>query len=92
MDEQSRILWRGWMCLSLNKYLAQLKDSKYYNDYKILEEIGYDKLIIKKVYTYLKPKFIKDSIKYMSTINDIYQHEFFPDEININKCYFVEKK
>ena len=71
---------------------SQLNDTKYYNDYKILEEIGYDKLMIKKVYAYLKPKTIEDSIKYMSTINDIYQHEFFPDEININKCYFCGKK
>ena len=48
--------------------------------------------MIKKVYAYLKPEFIEDSIKYMSTINDIYQHEFFPDEININKCYFCGKE
>jgi hypothetical protein len=50
-----------------NEYFinSQLKDTKYYNDYKILEEIGYDKLIIKKVYVYLKPEFIEDSIIYM---------------------------
>ena len=63
-------------------------NTKYKNDYKILEEMGYDKLMIKKVYAYINPEFIEYSIKFMTKIDDIYQHEFFPDENKINKCYF----
>ena len=34
-------------------------NTKYKNDYKILEEMGYDKLMIKKVYAYINPEFIE---------------------------------
>ncbi len=45
---------------------SKLNDSNYYNDYELLEEMGYDKLMIKKVYAILKPESIEDSIEYMS--------------------------
>ena len=64
----------------------QLNDTNYYNDYKKLEEMGIDKLMIKKVYEYINPKSIDDSIEF------IYQHECIEDEIKINKCYFCEKE
>ena len=60
---------------------SKLNDSNYYNDYELLEEMGYDKLMIKKVYAILKPESIEDSIEYMSKIDETYQHNFFQIKI-----------
>ena len=67
---------------------SKLNDSNYYNDYELLEEMGYDKLMIKKVYAILKPESIEDSIEYMSKIDETYQHKFLPDKNKMNECYF----
>ena len=65
---------------------SQLVNTEYYNHYKILEDMEFDKLMIKKVYLYIKPKSLEDSIQFMTKINNIYQHNFFPKENN--KCYY----
>ena len=65
-----------------------LYKTNYYNEYKILEDMGFNKLMIKKVYAYINPKSIEEAIQFMTTNNNnIYQHEFFPDEDN-NKCFY----
>ena len=65
-----------------------LYETNYYNEYKILEDMGFNKLMIKKVYAYINPKSIEDAIQFMTTNNNnIYQHEFFPYTDN-NKCFY----
>jgi len=70
---------------------SQLVNTEYYNHYKILEDMGFDKLMIKKVYLYIKPKSLEDSIQFMTKINNIYQHNFFPKENN-KCCYCGEEE
>ena len=65
---------------------SQLVNTEYYNVYQLLEEMGFDKLMIKKVYLNIKPKTIEESIKFMTKINDIYQHQFLQN--GKNKCYY----
>ncbi len=63
------------------------------NEYelKILKEIGFSELMIKKVYSNIKPNSLEDAIKFMSrNINDIYQHKFYKDKDN--KCFYCEKE
>ena len=49
--------------------------------------MGFNKLMIKKVYAYINPKSTEYAIQFMSkNINNIYQHEFFPN--NDNKCFY----
>ena len=65
-----------------------LYKTNYYNEYKILEDMGFNKLMIKKVYAYINPKSIEDAIQFMTTNNNnIYQHEFFPYN-DTNKCFY----
>ena len=64
-----------------------LLSTEYDKHYKILEEMGFNKFMIKKVYAYSKPKSLEDSILFMSkNDNNIYEHEFF--SIKENKCFY----
>ena len=74
--------------LENENYINSLLDkTKYYKIYEKLEEMGFNKLMIKKVYAYINPKSTDYAIQFMSkNINNIYQHEFFPN--NDNKCFY----
>jgi hypothetical protein len=64
-----------------------LNGTKYYKEYKLLKEMGFNnKLMIKKIYANRNPKSIDDIIQFMSKNKDIYQHEFFPNKDN--KCFY----
>ena len=64
----------------------QSKISKYFQKYNIkLEKMGYDHLLIKKLYAYINPKTIEDAI----TI--IEQHSFFPDK-SYKFCFYCKKE
>ena len=64
-----------------------LNGTKYYKEYKLLKEMGFNnELMIKKIYANRNPKSIDDIIQFMSKNKDIYQHEFFPN--NDNKCFY----
>ena len=69
---------------------SQLVYTEYYNDYKILEDMGFDKLMIKKVYLYINPKSLEDSINFMTEIENIYQYDFL--KMKIINVIIVEKK
>ena len=69
-----------------------LIDSSYNNDFQILEEIGYEKNMIKKVYAFLKPQSIEQAINYMTEEDGIYFHNFFKDyKHNKKTCYICGK-
>ena len=70
---------------------SQLYKTNYYNKYKILEEMGFNQLMIKKVYAYINPNSLEYAIQFMSTNNDISQHEFFPYKED-NKCFYCNKE
>ena len=74
--------------LENENYINSLLDkTKYYKIYEKLEEMGFNKLMIKKVYAYINPKSTDYAIQFMSkNINNIYQHEFFPNKDN--KCFY----
>ena len=56
----------------INSYLY---NTNYYNEYEILKEMRFHKLIIKKVDAFINPKLLEDAIQFMSkNNNDIYQH------------------
>ena len=65
--------------------------TEYYNEHKQLEEMGFDKLMIKKIYAYyINAKTFEERYQLMLNINDIYQHEFF--SINNDKCFYCRKE
>ena len=70
---------------------SHLYKTNYYNEYKILEDMGFNKLMIKKVYAYINPKSLEEAIQFMNkNNNNIYQHEFFP--YKDNKCFYCEEE
>ena len=64
------------------------------SDIKLLEDMGYEKKMINKVYILLQPPNIERAIDYMSEINGIYQHDFAENhnpESNKDLCFICEK-
>ena len=54
----------------------------------ILKEMGFNEVLIKKVYIFLKPNSLEQAINYMSEENGIYQHNFFQNiKISNKQCY-----
>ena len=69
-----------------------LTDSSYNADFQILEEMGYDSIMIKKVYAFLKPQSIEQAINLMTEQEGIYYHNFFKDYKHKKKtCYICGK-
>ena len=74
-----------------NHINSLLDKTKYYKIYEKLEEMGFNKLMIKKVYAYINPKSLEEAIQFMNkNNNNIYQHEFFPNKDN--KCFYCEEE
>ena len=69
-----------------------LIDTNYNQDFYILEEMGYNKIMIKKVYAFLKPNSLEQAINYMTEENGIYFHNFYKDYKHKKKgCYICGK-
>ncbi len=69
-----------------------LTDSSYNEDFQILEEMGYDSIMIKKVYAFLKPQSIEQAVNLMTEQEGIYYHNFFKDYKHKKKtCYICGK-
>ena len=63
-------------------------------DIQLLQEMGYDKKMINKVYILLQPPNIERAIDYMSEINGIFQHDFVENHNPGNSkelCFICEK-
>ena len=56
-------------------------------DFEILQNMGFKKNFIKKVYAFLHPESIQEAIQYMTTENGKYGHNFIENEENKSKCY-----
>ncbi len=69
---------------------SHLSKTNYFTEYELLEEMGFNQLMIKKVYAFINPKSIGDAIQFMSQNNNIYQHDFFPDKDN--KCFYCKEE
>ena len=56
-----------------------------------LNNMGYDRLMINKIYLLLRPKSIEQAINYMTEINGLYQHEFIQNSFPEHLCYICLK-
>ena len=58
------------------------------SDQKILENLGFEPSLIKKIYAFLRPNSIQQAIGFMSMEDGIYQHNFYENIKNKdNNCY-----
>ena len=60
-------------------------------DIDLLNEIGFEKKMINKVYILLRPPNIERAIDYMTEIDGIYQHNFFMNSKNDELCFICKK-
>ena len=76
------------------KNLLDTDEGKYIKeDMKLLEEMGFEKKMINKVYILLRPINIQNAIEYMIEIDNKYQHNFIPSSNPEQKylCFICEK-
>ena len=78
----------------LKTYISENEGEKIKEDIKLLQEMGYDRKMINKVYILLQPANIERAVDYMSEIDGIYQHDFFENH-NVGKdknlCFICQK-
>ena len=69
-------------------------ETDYAKDENTLKEIGFDEAMIKKVYIFLKPRNIDEAIELMTSIDGIYQHDFYEGRAtsNINLYYICKRE
>ena len=76
------------------KNLLDTDEGKYIKeDMKFLEEMGFEKKMVNKVYILLRPINIQNAIEYMIEIDNKYQHNFIPSSNPEQKylCFICEK-
>ena len=56
-----------------------------------LNNMGYDRVMINKIYLLLRPKSIEQAINYMTEINGLYRHEFIQNSFPEHLCYICLK-
>ena len=60
----------------LNKFLDKDEGQNIKADIELLNNMGFDKKMINKVYILLRPENIERAIDYMTELDGIYQHNF----------------
>lgn len=68
------------------------KASLYIKQKYQLKEMGYEEIMLNRVYIYLKPKTIEDAIEYMNTKNGIYQHKYQKRKQSNSNCLICGKE
>ena len=79
---------------NVDEYISENEGLNIKDDIKTLEDMGYDKKMINKVYILLQPQNIERAIDYMTEIDDIIQHDFIENHNpgkNKDLCFICEK-
>ena len=78
----------------INNFLDKEEGQNIKSDIELLNDMGFDKKMINKVYILLKPENIERAIDYMTEINEIYQHDFVPsfNSKEKNLCFICKKQ
>ena len=78
----------------MNHYMATDEGDKIKEDIELLNDMGYDKRMINKVYILLNPENIERAIEFMTEENGVYQHDFFESHNSIRDkdlCFICNK-
>lgn len=59
-------------------------------DEKSLIEMGFDEIMVKKVYMFLKPRHIIAAIELMTEVEGIMQHDYYGSKSNL--CFICKKE
>ena len=61
----------------MKQFISEHEGDMIINDIILLEDMGYERKMINKIYILLKPENMERAIDYMTEIDGIYQHDFF---------------
>ena len=61
----------------MEQFMTDHEGDMIVNDIMLLEDMGYEKKMINKIYILLQPANMEQAIEYMTEIDGIYQHDFF---------------
>ena len=76
------------------KFMSDHEGEMIINDIMLLEDMGYEKKMINKIYILLRPENMETAIEYMTEIDGIYQHDFFDNNYkskNKDLCFICKK-
>ena len=93
IDEEKEDIEIDIQNTSLNRSSSYLKEPEgNENDIHILNEMGFERGLILKVYIFLKPRNIENAIELMSEVNGIMMHDFYASpHFNSGKCFICKK-
>ena len=74
----------------MNIIIKQISVRNIEEEIELLNNMGFDRLMINKIYLLLTPKNIEKAIDYMTEINGLYQHKFISNTIPEYLCYICQ--
>ena len=75
----------------MNIIIKQISVRNIEEEIELLNNMGFDRLMVNKIYLLLTPKNIENAIDYMTEINGLYQHKFISNTIPEYLCYICQK-
>ena len=80
----------------MSDFMVTEEGKKKKADIELLQEMGFNKKMINKVYILMHPRDLQQAIDYMSLENGIYQHKFFENHNSNNNdkdlCFICKEK
>jgi hypothetical protein len=78
----------------MNQFLKEHEGEMIASDILLLQDMGYDKKMINKIYILLQPESMERAIDLMTQVDGIYQHDFFENhnkEKDKGLCFICKK-
>ena len=77
---------------SIVRRFIQAKVSDHSQDIALLNQMGFDEGMVKKVYLFLKPRNINEAIEMMTEVDGIYQHDFYESRAHWHLCFICKRE
>ena len=77
---------------SIVRRFIQAKVSNHSQDIALLNQMGFDEGMVKKVYLFLKPHNINEAIEMMTEVDGIYQHDFYESRAHWHLCFICKRE
>ena len=75
----------------MQKFMIDHEGEMIVNDIMLLEDMGYEKKMINKIYILLQPESMERAIDYMTEIEGKYQHNFLESNKDKNLCFICKR-
>ena len=75
----------------IQQFMIDHEGEMIVNDIMLLEDMGYEKKMINKIYILLQPENMERAIDFMTEIDGKYQHNFFESSKDKNLCFICKR-